>query len=264
MSKSIKALLFDLDGTLLQGDVLLPGVDSLFKYLDQSDFPYFIATNNATKTAVDYQEKLKALGVRVDEDRILTSAIATADYLDGELPADRTIYIIGEPALRSALLLKGFSIIKDATQPVSAVVVGGDSNLTYDKLKFSALHIQRGAGFFGTNPDVVYPTDEGLVPETGTTLAALEAATGVHPTIIGKPSRYMYTIALNRLGFKPSEVAIVGDRLDTDILGGQNAGLITILTTTGVDNAGTIAAKGIDPDFVIHNLSELISLLSKE
>jgi 4-nitrophenyl phosphatase len=131
--------------------------------------------------------------------------------------------------------------------------------LTYTKLKHAALHIQQGARFIGSNPDVVYPTEEGLVPEAGTILAALQAATGVAPLIMGKPERFLFEIAAAKLGSQPAQTVMLGDRLDTDILGGQRAGLKTILMTTGVDAEAAIPAKGIRPDAVFGSLEALVA-----
>jgi 4-nitrophenyl phosphatase len=261
-SLPLHALLLDMDGTLLRGDEPIPGLARLFDFLAARQLPYIIATNNATKSPQDYQRKLAKHGVRVLADSILTAAIAAAETLRDELPRGASVYVIGQPALWDALQAVGFACRADSAQVVEAVVVGGDPSLTYDKLKHATLLLQRGARFVGTNPDVVYPTEEGLVPETGTTLAALQAATGVVPTVIGKPAPYLFRQAVARLGSDPARTAVVGDRLETDILGGQQAGLKTILTTTGVDNADSIQVKGIQPDWVVDGLDELVDLLA--
>lgn len=223
-----------------------------------------VVSNNATKTAAEYQESLAAQGVRVHVDQILTAAAATASYLAGKVGAGASLYVIGEPALYQVLGQAGFILLGDAGQPVDAVVVGGDSTLTYDKLKYAALLIQRGARFVGTNPDLLCPTDEGLVPEAGATLAALQAATGVSPMVVGKPARPLFDLAAQKLGVRRVETAILGDRLETDILGGQQAGIGTMLVTSGIDDEGTIRQKGIEPDLVVCSLDELVDLWEKE
>jgi 4-nitrophenyl phosphatase len=200
----------------------------------------------------------------VDLVHILTSGVATAQVLLQELGPGRPLYVIGEEGLQQALAAAGFTLAASASAPVSAVVVGGDRRLTYDKLKAAALLIQRGARLVGSNPDVVVPTEEGLTPEAGAILAALTAATGVIPMIVGKPERWLFQLALARLGAAPAETLMVGDRLDTDILGGRNAGLRTALVTTGVDDAASAAAKGIQPDLVLSGLDELVDRWSRE
>ena len=136
--------------------------------------------------------------------------------------------------------------------------------MTYEKLKYAALLLQRGARFVGTNPDVLCPTEEGLVPEAGATLAALEAATGIAPAVIGKPARTMFDMAAERMRSEPAETAVLGDRLETDILGGQRAGFKTLLVTSGIDDEGTILKKGIEPDLVVSGLDVLADLWEKQ
>jgi 4-nitrophenyl phosphatase len=136
--------------------------------------------------------------------------------------------------------------------------------LTYDKLKYAALQLQRGARFVGTNPDLLCPTEEGLVPEAGATLAALEAATEISPVVIGKPERYLFDQAVAMLGSERAAIAVLGDRLETDILGGQRAGLKTVLVTSGVDDERAIVQKGIEPDLVVSGLDMLVELWERE
>jgi 4-nitrophenyl phosphatase len=256
-------LILDMDGTLMQGIQPLPGLAQLFNHLHQNDIPFIIATNNAQHSAQDYQDKLSRCGVAVSEKHILTSAMATASTLQNQLPQGAPVYVIGRPALTSTLQTAGFEILTDASTPAAAVIVGGDPFLTYDKLKYATLLIQRGARFVGTNPDLVYPTEQGLVPECGTTLAALQAATDVRPLVIGKPEPILFNLAAQHLGTAPERTYVVGDRLETDILGGLNAGFKTILVTTGVDQASSISKKAIHPDHIVPNLVELTVLLTK-
>ena len=173
----------------------------------------------------------------------LTSSLATAAYLQHELKAGAAAYAVGQEGLREAMQEAGFVLLPDASQPAEVVVAGVDFTLTYDKLKYATLHIQRGARFVGTNGDVTFPAEEGALPGAGSILAALQAATGVVPTIIGKPERLMFDIAVEKMGSDPIHTAMLGDRLETDILGGQRAGLKTILVTTGIDNETTIQMK---------------------
>jgi 4-nitrophenyl phosphatase len=260
----IEALILDIDGTLLRGETPLPGLYTLFAFLQARRIPFVVASNNATKSPQDYQDKLAALGVEVDLPSILTAAVATVDYLRHTLRDNASLYVIGEAALREALQAAGFRLRPDAGRPVAAVVVGGDSTLTYDKLKDAALLLQQGAPLVGTNPDLLCPAEEGLVPEAGTTLAALQAATGATPVIIGKPQRYLFDLAVERLDRPPERTAVVGDRLETDIVGGQRAGLRTILTTSGVDNEATVREKGIYPDRVVGGLEALVEIWQRE
>jgi 4-nitrophenyl phosphatase len=260
----VRALILDIDGTLLRGEEPIPGLEALFAYLKADHLPYVIASNNSTKTPEAYQQKLAGFGVVIEPEFVITSGVATAEYARRRFNQGSSLYVIGETGLRGALMEAGYNLVEGASDSVEAVVVGGDSNLTYQKLKIATLLLQKGAELIGTNPDVVYPTHEGLIPETGTTLAALTAATAAVPTIIGKPERYLFDAALGRLSCLATETAVVGDRLDTDIIGGQRAGLQTILTTTGVDNERSIREKGIQPDWVVNGLNELVNFLRGE
>jgi 4-nitrophenyl phosphatase len=257
---AIEALVLDIDGTLLRGPLPLPGLARFFAFLQSRSMPFVVASNNATKTAAAYQQKLAGLGVPIEVEQILTAGAATAHYLAGELDPGAGLYVIGEPALHQELDRAGFVRLPDASRPAAAVVVGGDATLTYDKLKNAALLLQRGARFVGTNPDLLCPTEEGLVPEAGTTLAALQAATGIPPTVVGKPARYLFDGALAAMGSRRAATAVLGDRLETDILGGQRAGLRTILVTSGVDDERTVRHKGIEPNLVVGSLDELVGL----
>mgnify|MGYP001819738091 CR=1 FL=1 len=256
----VRALIVDIDGTLFRGPVPLPGLRRFFAFLQSREIGSVVVSNNTTKTAAEYWEKLAAQGVQIQADQILTAATATAGYLEGKVGAGTSLYVIGEPALTGVLREAGFVLRQAASLPVDAVVVGGDSTLTYDKLKYAALLLQRGARFVGTNPDLLCPTDEGLVPEAGATLAALEAATGIAPDVVGKPARPLFDLALQRLGCRRYETAILGDRLETDIRGGQEAGLWTVLVTTGIDDQGAVRQKGIVPDLVVSDLDTLVDL----
>jgi 4-nitrophenyl phosphatase len=260
----VRALIVDVDGTLFRGPVPLPGLRRFFAFLQAQRISFVVVSNNTTKTTSEYQKRLTDQGVQIQVDQILTAAAATAAFLAGELGAGASLYVIGEPALHEVLGQAGFELLQDAGKAVDAVVVGGDSTLTYDKLKYAALLLQRGTRLVGTNPDLLCPTEEGLVPEAGTTLAALQAATGVSPMVIGKPSQPLFDLALRRLGSRRAETAILGDRLDTDIQGGRQAGLRTLLVTTGIDDEGTIGQKGIEPDLVVDSLDMLVDLWESE
>jgi 4-nitrophenyl phosphatase len=260
----LQALIVDMDGTLFRGPIPLPGLSRFFTFLGSRGIHFVVVSNNATKTAGKYHEMLVGQGVQVEEDQILTAAIATAGYLTGELGAGASLYVIGEPALHQVLRQAGFILLGDARRSADAVVVGGDSTLTYDKLKQAALLLQRGARFVGTNPDLLCPTDEGLVPEAGATLAFLQAATGISPTVAGKPARPLFDLAVQKLGSRRVETAILGDRLETDIRGGQQAGLRTILVTSGIDDEHSVRQKGIEPDLVVSSLDALVDLWEQD
>jgi 4-nitrophenyl phosphatase len=170
------------------------------------------------------------------------------------------VFVIGYGDLQKAITRRGFSLVEDARQGADYVVIGGDFNLTYEKLKDAILLVSRGAALIGSNPDMLIPTEEGLVPEAGTTLAAVEAATGRRPLIIGKPERHLFDLAVARLGLghERHRVAMVGDRVETDVVGAHAAGLRSILLCTGVDNEASAKSLGVIPDAVYSDLHTLI------
>jgi 4-nitrophenyl phosphatase len=260
----IQALIIDIDGTLFHGPIPLSGLLRFFSFLQSQQIPFVVVSNNATQTAADYRNRLAAQGVEIEVSQVLTAAAATGSYLASEMGKGARLYVVGEPALHEVLRQDGFVLLDDASQPADAVVVGGDSGLTYNKLKNAALLLQRGARFVGTNPDLLCPTDEGLVPEAGATLAFLQAATGIAPAVIGKPAQPLFDQAVQQLGSRRVETAILGDRLETDIRGGHHAGIKTLLITTGVDNERTIRQKGIEPDLVVSSLDALVDLWKEE
>lgn len=254
---NIEALAIDMDGVLWRGDTPLPGLTRFFDFLHSRSIPYMLATNNASKTPDQYRQRLAKLGVTIDSNSVMTSSLATAAYLKRELNGEGNVYVIGGDGIRQAMRQAGFTVIDDSSQPAKAVVAGIDFNITYDKLKHAVLLIQRGARFVGTNGDVTFPAEEGFYPGAGSILAAIQAATKVKPVTIGKPERLMFEIVVEKLGSRPEHTAMVGDRLETDILGGQRAGLKTILVTTGVDNRDSITQKGVQPDAIFSGIDEL-------
>jgi len=256
---AVRGVLLDVDGTLWRGDVAVPGLAPFFAFLRTRQIGVCIVTNNSLKPPAYYRTKLAAFGVEISDAAILTSAQATGHYLAQMLPPGAPVYVIGEAGLLAAVHSAGMIVRADAAAPVAAVVVGGDRGLTYTKLKDAVLLLQRGAQLIGTNPDLLIPTRAGMAPETGVTLAALTAATGVAPTLIGKPERWLFDAALAQLGLPPSQALMIGDRLDTDIRGAQQLGMPAVLVTTGIDGAAAVAAKGIQPGLLAAHLGDLLA-----
>lgn len=256
----LRALVIDMDGVLWRGDAPLPGLGDFFEVLARRSMPFMLATNNASKTVAQYQQKFAKFGIDMPAKNVMTSSLATAFYLQDELEPGSLVYVVGEDGLRQAMLDGGFEIAEDDSRPVAAVVSGIDFTLTYHKLKHAVLLIQRGARFIGSNGDLTLPSEEGFYPGAGSILAAITAATGVKPTVIGKPEPLMFQMALRQMGTQPAETAMIGDRLETDILGGHRAGLTTILVKTGVDSEETVAQKGIRPDFIVRGIDELVEV----
>lgn len=258
--RPIRALVSDLDGTLLAGNRAQPGLAQFIAFLRRAGIGLRVVTNSSVRTPAEFSEKLAAAGVRVDADEILTSAVAAGDYLAARLPAGAPVYVIGESGLSGALAAAGFRISQDSRERAAAVVVGGDRSVSHDKLKHAIRHVRAGALFVGTNPDLLVPVEDGLAPEAGVLLAAIAAGAGVAPVVIGKPERPLLLQAMAAMGSEAANTAILGDRLDTDILGGQRLGMAAILVRTGIDDAAAIQTKGIRPDLVVSGLDELTHL----
>lgn len=255
---SIRTVIFDADGTLWRGSEPLPGLAAVFAFLQRHGVASAIVTNSTVQTPARYRQKLAAFGVTSGPDEVLTASEITAVYVANRFGA-AAVFVIGEEGLRQALVDVGCRLVPDARHAADAVVVGGGRTLTYAKLKDAVLHIRAGAAFIGANPDILVPIEEGLVPEAGTLLAALQAASGVAALVLGKPERPFFDLALARLNADPATTLMVGDRLETDILGGRQAGLRTVLVLTGVDTEATIPIKGIVPDGVFGNLTDMLA-----
>jgi 4-nitrophenyl phosphatase len=252
----IKAVVSDMDGVLWRGQVPLPGMPEFFAFLREQGIPFTLATNNSGKHPLEYVQKLAEMGVPdLETWQIVTSGTATVDYLKEKYPDGARLYVIGNPGLFRVLEEAQFTI---TAENVDAVVVGIDSDFTYEKARTATLLIRyHGAAFIGTNPDVTYPSPAGLVPGAGSVIGMIQLATDATPTIIGKPQRAMFDVAVNRLGTSASETLMLGDRLNTDIEGGQAAGLKTALVLTGVSHREEI--NNIQPDFVFDDLIALVN-----
>lgn len=262
--EQIKGFLIDMDGVLYTGNEPMPGARDLIPFLRRKNLPFLLVTNNSTLSPDQYVAKLRRLEIEVDENQILTSAQAVALYLHKTATPASEIYVIGEEGLQSALRQEGFSPAKGKSQKAHFVVVGLDRQLTYEKLLQASLLIQQGAALIGCNLDKTLPIENELVaPGTGAILAALQATTGVSPLIIGKPESTIFDLAVSRLGTSKEETAMVGDRLETDILGGQNAGLITILTLSHVTGQHELPGTSVTPDFTFESVTDLYEALER-
>lgn len=250
----IRHLIIDMDGVLWHGDLPLPGLQSFFNFMRQRGIRFVLATNNASQTPEQYVAKLARMGVTVSRDEVLTSAQATALYLENIALPGSAVYTIGEIGLREALTEHGFQLSENGSP---YVVVGMDRGLTWEKLARATINIRAGATFIGTNPDRTLPSERGITHGNGAILAALTAATDVTPVIVGKPEPIMYQLAMARLGGTTEDTAALGDRLETDILGAVRTGIRSILVLSGVSTREQIAELDYAPDWVFANIAEL-------
>ena len=263
--RDARGWIFDMDGVLYRGTETLPGVQEVFDELNFRGLPFRLATNNSMATPAMYVERLAAMGIQADPDSILTSAMATRQYvLDTIGPAAR-LHVLGMPALTEQLVSKGdFSIVNPDCETPDAVIVGLDRDVTYDKLRKAHRGIQSGAQFIATNGDVTLPTEEGLVPGCGSLIAALVASTGRHPTVIGKPEVHLLEAAVADMGIGRQTCVMVGDRLDTDIAAGHRSGMLTVMVLTGVSTRDEIASAPVKPDFVFTDLPAVLETILQE
>lgn len=253
-----QSFIFDMDGVLYRGAELLPGVRPLLEALEHAGKPFMLATNNSMATPESYTAKLAAMGIDISSERILTSGTATGDYLRETLEPGSGLYIVGMPALSEQVFSRtDFHPVDPEKEIPAAVVVGLDLHFTYEKMKLAMASIGAGAAFVATNADATLPTERGFVPGAGSILAGIALASGVQPTVIGKPSPRTLLLAAGHMGATASETVMIGDRLDTDILSGQRAEMLTVLVLTGVSSRKDIEREGINPDLVFDDLPAL-------
>jgi len=252
--KSFRYLITDMDGVLWHGREPMPGLVEFFQFLRQRDVHFVCATNNASTLVEKLSDRLQGWGADVRSNEIVTSSTATADYLATLLPVGARLYVIGMEGLRVPLQNKGFVF---AEEYVDAVVVGIDWNLTYDQLRLAALNIRAGAKFIGTNGDRTFPNPEGIVPGNGALLAAIETATDVKPIVIGKPEPVLYQTALKSMNAVPEQTLVLGDRLETDILGAVRLNLKSALVLSGVTTRAQLAASDYQPDAIFDDIAAL-------
>ncbi len=255
---AVQGLILDMDGVLWRQSQPIGDLPYIFNQISKKGYKVALVTNNATFTVQQYLEKLAGFGVALQADQIINSPSAVIHYMKEHYPTGSKVYVIGEDGLHDELIKHNFSI---AEKDVVAVVVGMDRQLTYDKLCRATINLRSGAAFIATNGDRTFPTPEGLVPGVGAVLALLEIASDTKPLVLGKPEPLLYEIAIKRMQTKPQETLVVGDRLETDILGAQRIGLPCALVLSGVSTNEDVEKWKPQPDYVFKDLQELIDNL---
>ncbi|MCE5037609.1 TIGR01457 family HAD-type hydrolase [Staphylococcus auricularis] len=256
--KQYKGYLIDLDGTMYKGSQPIDGAAQFIEYLNNHDIPHLFVTNNSTKEPEDVVEKLKNVGVTAHSDEIVTSALATAEYISNE-QSNASVYVIGGDGLRNAIQNEGLTIKDD--EHVDYVTIGLDEAVTYDKLATATLGVRQGAKFISTNKDVSIPKERGFLPGNGAITSVVSVSTGVDPVFIGKPEPIIMDKALDILQLPKADVAMVGDLYDTDIMSGINVGVDTIHVQTGVTTKEQIEQKEVPPTYTFKDLNEVIAEL---
>ncbi|MGE5073813.1 MAG: HAD-IIA family hydrolase [Anaerolineae bacterium] len=260
LTPAIRGLVLDMDGVLWKDMSTIGDLARVFGRMHAAGLKVTLATNNATMTVDQYLKKLAGFGVALEPWQIVTSSHGVAATLSKEFPEKGLVFVVGEAGVIDALCEAGFQTITDPEDgtPVVAVVGSMDRALSYRKLSRAMTHLRAGARFYGTNPDATFPTPAGLVPGAGSMIAAIQTASGVAPVIIGKPSPFMFQLCAERMGLPMNEILSVGDRLETDVAGGQAVGARTAVVLSGVSTREQVAAWKPQPDIIAPDLTALV------
>ncbi len=245
--------LIDMDGVIYRGSRLVPGADRFIHTLRQQGIPYLFLTNNSQRTRYDVATKLQRMGIEAQASDIFTCAMATARFLAAQHPGG-TAYVIGEGGLLNALARNQYAIVD---HDPDYVVVGEGRTVTFETVEKAVRMIKKGAKLIATNMDPNCPTDDGLRPGCGAIVAMLEAATGTKAFSVGKPSPVMMRMARKQLALRTAEVTMIGDTMETDILGGVQMGYRTILVLSGGTNREDLANFAYQPTRVIGSVADL-------
>jgi NagD protein len=252
----IESWLTDMDGVLVHENAALPGAPELIRQWTDAGTPFLVLTNNSIFTPRDLAARLRASGLDVPEESIWTSALATADFCASQIP-NASAFVIGESGLTTALHEVGFIMTE---RDPDYVVVGETRNYSFEAITKAIRLINDGARFIATNPDATGPSAEGPMPATGAIAALITKATGKDPYIVGKPNPMMFRSAMNKIGAHSETTAMIGDRMDTDIVAGIEAGLHTVLVLTGISDAAEIERYPFRPDEILRGVHELLDV----
>ncbi len=259
--KDIKLFLFDMDGTLYLGDRLYDFTIELLDTIKKTGGRYMFMTNNSSRSVADYIKKLDRLGIKSDYEDFITSSQATGYYLNKHYKG-KTLYVCGTESLKEELKRGGFEITEDLDR-VDLIVMGFDTELTFKKLHDVSylLLTRKDIPYIATNPDYVCPTEFGSVPDCGSVCDMLYNVSGRRPIFIGKPSKLMPELAMEKAGYTREQTAVIGDRIYTDIKSGLNAGVATILVMSGETTYEILEASDDKPDYVMGSAKELLEIL---
>jgi NagD protein len=255
--KPIECWMTDMDGVLVHEGRLIPGADAFISRLRDTGRPFLVLTNNSIYTPRDLQFRLRTTGIDLPVESIWTSALATATFLDDQRPQG-SAYVVGEAGLTTALHEIGYVLTDNHPD---YVVLGETRTYSFEAVTTAIRLIMAGARFVATNPDPTGPSREGILPATGSVAALISRATGVDPYFVGKPNPLMMRAALNRLQAHSETTAMVGDRMDTDIVAGLEAGMRTVLVLTGIMQADDVERFPYRPYRVVASIADLVAEL---
>ncbi|MBJ7332785.1 MAG: HAD family hydrolase [Solirubrobacteraceae bacterium] len=248
----------DMDGVLVHEEHAIPGAREFIERLTAREIPYLVLTNNSIYTRRDLAARLATSGLAIPEDRIWTSALATAGFIADQRP-NGTAYVVGEAGLTTALHQAGYTLTE---RDPDYVVLGETRTYSFEAITRAIRLIERGARFIATNPDPTGPSTEGSIPATGSVAALISRATGAEPYFVGKPNPLMMRSALNKIDAHSETTAMVGDRMDTDVISGLEAGLETVLVLTGVTQTPEQAERfPFRPTRIAESIADLIDLV---
>jgi NagD protein len=251
--RAIASWLMDMDGVLVHEEDAIPGADRLLAALRKRAIPFLVLTNNSIYTQRDLSARLRASGLDVPEESIWTSALATAHYLDDQRPGG-SAFVIGEAGLTTALHQAGYTLTE---RDPDYVILGETRTYSFERITHAIRLIAAGSRFIATNPDPSGPSPDGPVPATGSVAALISKATGVEPYYVGKPNPLMMRSALNALDAHSETTAMIGDRMDTDIVSGLEAGLETVLVLTGVSSRESAERFPFRPSRILESVADL-------
>jgi len=245
-----------MDGVIYHGNRIIPGVPEFIKWLEDNGKEFLFLTNSPERSPRELAQKLSRMGLAVSEDHFYTSALATASFLASQCKGG-SVYVIGEPALAYALYEAGFSM--NEINP-DYVVFGETRSLGYEKIARAVKLVQNGAKLIGTNSDLTGPSEDGIIPACRAMISPIELTCGKSAYFVGKPNPLMMRHALKKLGFHRADVAIIGDRMDTDIIAGIESEMDTVLVLTGVTDMKNIEQFAYRPTYILNHVGEIAGI----
>ena len=251
-----KAFICDMDGVIYHGNRIIPGVREFMEWIEKEGKDFLFLTNSSERSPRELAQKLGRMGLSVGEEHFYTSALATASFLAGQCPGG-SVYVIGEPGLTYALYEAGFSM--NDINP-DYVVFGETRSLNYEKIEKAVKLVFNGAKLIGTNSDLTAPAENGIIPACRALISSIEMTTGKSAYFVGKPNPLMMRHALKKLGCHRVDAAIIGDRMDTDIVAGIESELDTVLVLSGVSNMDTLNHFPYRPKYILNNVGEIAEI----
>ena len=258
MFEKIKCFILDMDGTIYLGNELFPFTKDFLKKVEETGREYYFFTNNSSKSQQAYIEKLDKLGIPIQKEQMMISSHVIIKYLKEHYDG-KSIYVVGTPSLIQEFQYFDMNLVEEDPD---IVVLGFDTTLTYEKLEKACHYIRNGCVYFGINPDWNCPMEGGkFIPDCGSMAKLIEASTGKFPDFFGKPSKYTLNYIIQETGYQPEEIAIVGDRLYTDIAVADQSDVTSILVLSGESTRKDVEASDVKPDVILEDLSEITKML---